>query len=321
MEIQTESSPPAQAGGGPGEHPGSNRRLFDLIAWAGRDPGLSPPNKAVFLAVVAHADGDGICKQTDEGLATSSHTSVPTVQRALRLFETYRVIERAYYPPKGREIRLIPGEQSLVVVDSITQSYVQRREQHHTKARDCSPVSIPIPSEPPRPDGEADRLVALLVAGKVTEKVARELVRDFPERIIPQVEAHRCRNVRDPAASLVVAIRDNWPTEPPQRRHAAEEDRKAREAERQAELHALAAENARRKAEDEQVKNYWDGLSATEKEALDEQAIEASPARDLIRSLAPDSPIFRGYRATVRWEHVRRKLGLPTSASSDVEPL
>lgn len=150
----------------------------------------------------------------------------------------------------------------------------------------------------------------------MTEKAARELVRDFPERIVPQVVAHRCRNVRNPAASLVVAIRENWPIEPPRRRHASEEDRKAREAERQAKLHAQAAENARKRAEDEKVKNYWDGLSATERDALDEEAIEASPARDEIRSLDLDSPILRAHRATVRWEHLRRRLGLPPEADS-----
>ena len=37
------------------------RDILGVLAWVGRDPGLTPSNKAVLLAVVAHADKQGIC--------------------------------------------------------------------------------------------------------------------------------------------------------------------------------------------------------------------------------------------------------------------
>lgn len=146
--------------------------------------------------------------------------------------------------------------------------------------------------------------------------MARELVRDFPERIVPQVEAHRYRNVRDQAASLVVAIRENWPTDPPLCKQTAEEIRRAHRSQRQAAEDAQAAEKALKKAQEEKVKDYWNGLSEAEKSAFEEEAIEASPERENIRSLDPGSPIYKGHRAVARWEHVRRKLGLLPEADS-----
>ena len=305
------------------------RTRLRLIDWAGRDPGLTPPNKAVILAVVAHADGHGVCTATDRDLARASHTSVPTVQRSLRLLEASRVIERANAAPEGREIRLIPGEQPLVVValDSLPEKKIkQQQEQQTTTDPTCSPATIPNTSGTPghedSPGHDTQRLVALLIAQGVTEKMARRLVRQFPGRVVPQVEAHRHRNVSNPAGSLVVAIRDNWPTDPPkpQRQPTAkvreEEIRKAREDERQTAHNALAAANARRRAEDEQVRRFWEGLAEGEREAFDEEAVEASPHRDEIRCTRSDTPFYRAQCLAARREHIRRKLGLPPEAES-----
>lgn len=292
-----------------------------LITWAGRDPGLTPPNKAVILAVVAHADEHGVCKGSDHHLARSSHTSVPTVQRSLRLFEASLVIERAYGPREGREIRLIPGDHPLVVVDSLLDRKINQQEQQHAIAPDCSPAIIPIETETSGPGGgpdhDAGRLVALLIGWKVTAKVARGLVRDFPERIVRQVEAHGHRNVANPAASLVTAIRDNWPTDPPiaQRqptaKELAEEARKALEAGRQSAHDARSRLNARKRAETERVEEFWEGLSQAERFAFDEEAVEASRHRDEIRSHGPDSPNYSLLRVAARREFTRRKLCLP----------
>ena len=96
---------------------GGLRDILGVLAWVGRDPGLTPSNKAVLLAVVAHADEQGVSKATDQALARASRTSIPTVQKTLKLFEDERVIRRLYRPQDARGIRLITGEQSLVVVD------------------------------------------------------------------------------------------------------------------------------------------------------------------------------------------------------------
>ena len=291
-----------------------------LITWAGRDPGLTPPNKAVILAVVAHTDEHDVCTASDHALARASHTSVPTVQRSLRLFEASRVIERADDLRGRREIRLIPGEQPLVVVvDDLDSLPDRKNKQQQEQQYPTSPAIIPIRTEMTDPedcsDHDAERLVSLLTAWKVTAKVARELVRDYPERIIPQVEAHRHRNVSNPAGSLVAAIRDDWPTEPPTPILTAEEKREAarrgRDAERQAALDAQATLNARKRAESERVEKYWEGLSQGERKALEEEAVEASPDRDNILNHGPNSPIYTLLRVAARREHLRRKLGLP----------
>lgn len=193
----------------PRGHAGLDRTLFDLIVRAGRDPGLSTPYKAVFLAVVAHAVEDGVCSATDQDLARDSRTSVPTVQRTLKLFEGQRVFRRTYRPKDIREIRLLTGEHPLVVdVDESKGSQDQKeqqqqQQQQHGRPRDRSPVSSPVESEHIEPlnevDEDAERLVALLATWKITRPVARRLVLDHPERIVPQVEAHRHRVVRNPA--------------------------------------------------------------------------------------------------------------------------
>jgi hypothetical protein len=294
-----------------------------LITWAGRDPGLTPPNKAVILAVVAHADEHNVCKASDQHLAMASHTSVPTVQRSLRLFEASRVIERANDAWEGREIRLIPCEHPLVVVDvdSFSDRKKKQQQEQHATSPDCSPAIMPTKTETPGPGGgpdhDAGQLVALLTAWKVTPKRARELVRDFPERIVPQVEAHRYRNVLNPAGSLITAIREDWPTDPPiaQRQPTTEEiqerAREEREAQRHAALDAQARLNARKRDDADRVEAFWEGLSQAERAAFEQEAIEASPDRGNILNHGPDSPLYTLLRVAARREHIRRKLGLP----------
>jgi len=328
MPTSTVCTPAPEDGGRPRDLTGLDRTILGLIARAGRDPGLTPPDKAVLLAVVAHADGNGVCKETDHTLARDSRTSVPTVQRALKLFQGQRVIERAYDPPEFRAIRLLPGEQSPVVdvVVDLDSFPDRERKQQQATARECSPESGAVEGRPPRPVGEPDpefdRLVALLTDRNVTEKVARRLVRNHPERIIPQVEAHRHRNVSNPAASLVVAIRDDWPTDAPkaQRQPTAEERkeaaRKADEVKRQTAHDAQSRLNARKRSEAKKVEEFWEGLTEGERLAFEAEAIEASPYRDQIRSLGPDDPLFTLQPIAARWEHVRRKLGLPPEAEA-----
>lgn len=300
---------------------GLDHTLLDLIVRAGRDPGLTPLNKAVFLAVVAHAINDGVCSATDQALARDSHTSIPTVQRTLKLFEGQRVFRRSYRPKDVREIRLLTGEHFLVVdVDELKRSQDQKEQQQQQQnaPAQCSPVisrnTGSTTGTSDDADEEFDRLVALLTAWKVVPKVARELVRDFPERIVLQVEAHRHRNVSNPAGALVVAIREDWPTDLPERRQTAkeaqEEVRRTREKERQVALDVQAAQNALMRAEEEKVRLYWDSFSHEQQDVFDEEAIQASSDRDLIRSLRPGDPLYRVHWATARWEHVRRKLGL-----------
>ena len=139
-----------------------------------------------------------------------------------------------------------------------------------------------------KPTRRPRRFVAMLIDRNVAEKVARKLVGMYPDRIIPQVEAHRHGKTRNAAGLLVVAIEENYPIvlsqTPPSAREQQEEARKGREAERQATLNAQAVENARKRVEEKRVLAFWDGLSWEEKDALDEEAVEASPHRDEIRS-------------------------------------
>ena len=290
--------------------------ILDLLTWAGRDPGLTPPNKAVLLAIVAHADEHGVCTASDQALATASHTSVQTVQRTLLLFQGHRVLQRTKNSPRNRSVRLLPREQSSVVVDVVEPGVKQQQQQDGPG--DCSPVSSPpmdVVGDPGNGfEAGTEGLVVLLTDRGVTEEVARTLVRDFPDRIAAQVEAHKKRKVWNVAGSLVIAIKQNWASvrsqSPPSPKEQNEETRKEREADRKATLDAQAVENARKRAEEKAVVAYWDGLSQEERDVLDDEAIEASPHRAEIRSLDPDTPIFRGQKAAARWEHIRRKLGL-----------
>ena len=195
---------------------------------------------------------------------------------------------------------------------------LEKQQQQQDGPRDCSPVSSPVEPEQPdainQADEETERLVLLLTRRGITEEVARGLVRDFPERIAAQVEAHKKRKVWNVAGSLVVAIRENWPSitsqSPPLAREQQKEAQKGREADRKATLDAQAIENARRRAEDEKVSTYWDRFSQEQKDALDEEAIEASPHRDEIRSMSPANPLYRGFRVAARRDLIRLKLGL-----------
>ncbi len=179
-------------------------------------------------------------------------------------------------------------------------------------------MSSPVEPEHPGPVGDVDeeteRLVALLIERGISEKVAQGLVRDFPERIGPQVEAHKHRSARNAPGLLVTAIRENYPImssqTPPSDKDRREEARKGREAERQAALDANAVENARKRAEEAKVATFWDELSPEQKDAFEEEAIEASPHRDEIRSLSHCHPLHRGFKIAARRDHVRRKLGL-----------
>ena len=86
MKDSTEFAPSPEGREGP-------RDILGVLAWVGRDPGLTPSNKAALLAVVAHADKQGICPATDKTLARASRTSIPTVQKTLKLFEDERDIQ------------------------------------------------------------------------------------------------------------------------------------------------------------------------------------------------------------------------------------
>jgi hypothetical protein len=215
-------------------------------------------------------------------------------------------------------IRLITGEQSSVVVDDLDFSNQKKQHQHTKTKRHYSLAISPNSGESPKPvhpvGEETERLVALLADWKVTEQVARKLVTDFPDRIAAQVEAHMQRKVWNKAGSLVVAIREGWPIvtpqSPPSAKEQQEEARKQREAEKRAILDSQAALNARKRAEDEKVRLFWDALGESERQAFDEEAVEASPYRDEIRNTKPDAPLHRMQRTTARWEHIREKLGL-----------
>ncbi|WP_435017982.1 hypothetical protein TA3x_005608 [Tundrisphaera sp. TA3] len=69
-------------------------------------------------------------------------------------------------------------------------------------------------------------------------------------------------------------------------------------------------DDAPQESELDGIDAYWEDPSRSERESFDEEAIEASPHWDEIRSLSPQSPIFPGLKSAARWEHVRRKLGM-----------
>ena len=111
-----------------------------------------------------------------------------------------------------------------------------------------------------------ETLKALIKVG-ITEKVARGLLRDFPEKHIKeQLKALPYRKAKDPAALLVLSIKDKW--EAPADYKSDVESKK-----RVAEAKARKEEEKRREAERRQkIKNYLKRLSRDEMDELESEA-------------------------------------------------
>lgn len=169
-------------------------------------------------------------------------------------------------------------------------------------------------------------LEAELVAHGVSAGTARELVRSFPEeRITIQIEQtvwlkkSGRRKITDLAAFLTKAIRDDYArpagfvsaAEKAEQQRAANERKKleAAEARRKRDLEKKAAEDKQRIAE------YWDGLSAAEKESLKAEAMAACDpdiVRDYLEQKQKQSRIAETFfRFGIREPFIRKKLGLP----------
>ncbi|MFO0888212.1 MAG: hypothetical protein U0790_03590 [Isosphaeraceae bacterium] len=160
----------------------------------------------------------------------------------------------------------------------------------------------------------------------VTERVARELVAEFPEeRIRLQLEVtdwkHEKGQVNDRGAFLVAAIRDNHPapdgfeTKAQRTEKANDEARKKREE-----------ANARRLRERERaaharMKAFWDGLTPEEQEALDVEALEAAPAaavEEYNQNKTGHRSIAQAmFRAHIRDPYIRAKLSLHQEAQTE----
>jgi hypothetical protein len=188
-------------------------------------------------------------------------------------------------------------------------------------------------ASPPEAAEEAPSgLEAELVAHGVSAGTARELVRSFPEeRISAQIEQTLWlkksgrRKITDLGAFLTKAVRDDYArpagfvsaAEKAEQQRAASERRKleAAEARRRRDLDKRAAEEKRR------IADYWDGLSAPEKEVMKAEALASCDpeiARDYLEQKRKRSPVAETFfRFGVREPFIRRKLGLPPERTAE----
>ena len=152
----------------------------------------------------------------------------------------------------------------------------------------------------------------------VTQAVAADLVRDFPEdRLRRQVEVvdwlreTKPKRVKDVGAYLAEAIRKDFapPAGFQSRAERAEAESAARATlEREAEVRRA---QARAQAEQDRIWAYWEALPPGQRTALDAEALAAATPADRVEYAAAMPSLRRMFRAAFRAALIRRRLGLP----------
>jgi len=185
------------------------------------------------------------------------------------------------------------------------------------------PVLLDVPPTPSRPEPEPKPtgLVLELVERGVTQAVAADLVRDFPEdRLRRQVEVvdwlreTKPKRVKDLGAYLADAIRKDFA---PPAGFRSRAERAAAEATAQAEQdqqEQARQATARAQAERDRVRAYWEALPPERQAALEAEALDqADPADRAAYAAATAPPVRRMLQAGLRDAHIRRLLGLPAA--------
>ena len=113
-------------------------------------------------------------------------------------------------------------------------------------------------------------LVARMVEIGVTEKIAHAIAKAFPEnQIIFQLESLPFRNPRDPAATLIRSLRENWapPASYAEERNKRSKPQRIRQIIRQRD--DKSSDNAVHRDED----GYWNAMNETERAIIREEAL------------------------------------------------
>ena len=192
--------------------------------------------------------------------------------------------------------------------------------------------ALPTTSAAAEEDHKPGELEAELIARGVSPKTARELVASLPEeRIQAQLEQvdwvrkKKTKKIADLGGYLTQAIRDNYsrPEGFVSKAEKAEQQRAMNER-RKLEAAALKLKRERAKQRDEEVarvRDYWDGLSPDERQALDAEAV-ASADPEYVKVY--EQAAGRGgamaaslFRLSIRNPHIRRRLGLPQDDSGE----
>ncbi|MDG3008382.1 replication initiator protein A [Paludisphaera mucosa] len=203
-----------------------------------------------------------------------------------------------------------------------------------TFARSGVPVTAPqaLPADGVGDGEEPSELQSELVARGVSSKTARELVTGFPEeRVRAQIEQvdwlkkKGTRKILDLGAYLTKAVRDDYSrpegfvskAEKAEQQRAMNERRKLEAAEaRRKREHARRCDEA-----NAQVREYWDGLSAEGRDALDREAVAAADPefvkvyeQTAVRGGSLAASLFR---LSIRNPFIRTTLGLPQDDASE----
>jgi hypothetical protein len=167
---------------------------------------------------------------------------------------------------------------------------------------------------------EFKRLFALLEKELVSPDVAEKLIREFPERIEQQVNWLPFRDgLKNPAASLVTAIKKNW--SPPARwieRQRRDDEAAQEKIERQAQAKAAqekklreAEELRRREDENDALDLHFKSLPAKERKEIDGQVSDA------LGRLSKNGMGSDNARAALRRNILRKELGLQVEEIGD----
>jgi hypothetical protein len=147
------------------------------------------------------------------------------------------------------------------------------------------------PSPPPPEAAEHSELVGELQRREITLTTAGDLVRDHPpERIRQKLEVFDWllskkdkRIARSPSGYLVKSIQDDYA--PPagfksraDRERQAEAEARARRQAEEAKRKAAQEEKAREEAEGKRIKDFWEGLSAQDRERVRAEALTQAPS-------------------------------------------
>lgn len=172
----------------------------------------------------------------------------------------------------------------------------------------------------PEPGGVLNELI---VRG-VTAATARELVGVFPEdRIKAKIEqaewlrAKKPGKVKDLGAYVVAAIREDYA--PPAgfesvndraRREAADQEQRRREQERR---HQEARAKALEREAEAKVRQFWEGLTASQQERVEAEALENADPDVREGCMGAPKVMQKIMIRSVREAHIRRLLDLPAA--------
>ena len=179
----------------------------------------------------------------------------------------------------------------------------------------------PAEAKPPEVEPEPTGLERELVAHGVTQSVAADLVRDFPEdRIKAQIEQvdwlreTKPKRIVDVGAYLADAIRKDHA---PPARFESKAQRAARETARRAVIEQEAAARrtkAQERQEQDRIKTYRESLTPEQRSALDAEALAgADPETRAAYETATTTQLKTMLLTALRETLIRRLLGLPAA--------